>query len=89
MHIVQFPKTLEDCLLVFLVSRCAAILKVKSPSFLLNSGLGMPGWLSGRAPAFDPGHDPGDLGWSPILGSCMEPASLSVYVSASLPLCLS
>ena len=30
---------------------------------------GQPGWLSGLAPAFRPGHDPGDLGSSPMLGS--------------------
>ncbi|CAD7676900.1 unnamed protein product [Nyctereutes procyonoides] len=31
--------------------------------------LGIPGWLSGLAPAFYPGCDPGDLGLSPMSGS--------------------
>ena len=30
---------------------------------------GQPGWLSGFAPAFSPGHDPGVLGSSPTSGS--------------------
>ena len=30
---------------------------------------GIPGWLRGLAPAFSPGHDPGDLGSSPTSGS--------------------
>ena len=48
---------------------------------------GIPGWRSGLAPAFDPGRDPGDLGSNPTSGSrCMEPASPSAYVSASLSL---
>ena len=46
---------------------------------------GIPGWRSGLAPAFGPGHDPGDPGSNPMSGSwCMEPASPSAYVSASL-----
>ena len=45
---------------------------------------GMPGWLSGLAPALGPGRDPGDLGSNPTLGSlCMESASPSACVSAS------
>ena len=37
------------------------------------------------APAFGPGRDPGDLGSNPPLGSrCMEPASPTACVSASL-----
>ena len=51
---------------------------------------GIPGWRSGLAPAFGPGRDPGDLGWNPTSGSrCMEPASPSACVSASLSLSLS
>ena len=50
---------------------------------------GIPGWRSGLAPAFGPGRDPGDLGSSPTSGSwCMEPASPSACVSASLSLSL-
>ena len=46
---------------------------------------GIPGWRSGLAPAFGPGRDPGNLGSNPTSGSrCMEPASPSAYVSASL-----
>ena len=49
--------------------------------------LGIPGWRSGLAPAFGPGRNPGDPGSSPTSGSrCMEPASPSAYVSASLSL---
>ena len=45
---------------------------------------GIPGWHSGLAPAFGPGHDPGDPGSNPTSGSqCMEPASPSACVSAS------
>ena len=48
---------------------------------------GIPGWRSGLAPAFGPGRYPGDLGSNPMSGSgCMEPASPSAYVSASLSL---
>ena len=47
--------------------------------------VGIPGWRSGLAPAFVPGHDPRDPGSNPTLGSrCMEPTSPSAYVSASL-----
>ena len=46
---------------------------------------GIPGWRSGLAPAFGPGRDPGDPGSNPMSGSrCIEPASPSAYVSASL-----
>ena len=51
--------------------------------------LGMPGWLSGWAPAFGPWRHPGVLGLGPAWASCMEPASLSAHVSASLSLSLS
>ena len=48
-------------------------------------GTGIPGWCSGLVPAFGPGRDPGDLGSNPASGSqCMEPASPSACVSASL-----
>ena len=52
------------------------------------ASLGIPGWRSGLAPAFGPGRDPGDPGSNPTSGSwCMEPASPSACVSASLSLC--
>ena len=55
-----------------------------------SSNLGIPGWHSGLAPAFGPGRDPGDPGSNPTSGSrCMEPASPSACVSASLSLSLS
>ena len=51
--------------------------------------LGIPGWRSGLAPAFGPGRDSGDPGSNPTSGSrCMEPASPSACVSASLSLSL-
>ena len=34
-----------------------------------NADQGIPGWLSGLAPAFGPGRDPGVPGSSPTLGS--------------------
>ena len=47
-------------------------------------------WVAGGlAPAFGPGRDPGDPGLNPTSGSrCMEPASPSACVSASLSLSL-
>ena len=46
---------------------------------------GIPGGCSGLVPVFGRGHDPGELGSNPTLGSrCMEPASPSDCVSASL-----
>ena len=45
----------------------------------------MAQWFSAT---FSPGHDPGDLGLSPMSGS-VEPASPSACVSASLSVCLS
>ena len=42
-----------------------------------NSKNGIPGWLSGLALAFGPGHDPGDLGSSPTSGS-LQAACLSL-----------
>ena len=57
--------------------------------FLKNRDSGIPGWPSGLAPAFGPGRNPGDPGSNPTSGSrCMEPASPSACVSASLSLSL-
>ena len=59
-------------------------------ALIIRDKLGIPGWRSGLAPAFGPGHDPVDPGSNPTSGSrCMEPASPSAYVSASLSLSLS
>ena len=50
---------------------------------------GIPGWRSGLVPAFGPGRDPGDPGSNPTSGTrCMEPASPSACVSASLSHCV-
>ena len=49
---------------------------------------GPPGWLSGLVTAFGPGCDPGDPGSSPTSGFCVEPASPSACVCASLSLCV-
>ena len=55
----------------------------------INIEVGIPGWRSGLAPAFGPGHDPGDPGSNSTSGSrCMGPASPSACVSASLSLSL-
>ena len=57
----------------------------KALTTLKKKRKGTPGWFSGLVPAFSPEHDPGDLGLNPMTGSrCMEPASPSAYVSASL-----
>ena len=55
---------------------------------LETQSVGIPGWRSSLAPAFGPGRDPGRPGIEPhTSGSrCMEPASPSAYVSASLSL---
>ena len=68
--------------------KCKAQSKKSPRDFLLKDlFLGIPGWRSGLAPAFGPGCDPGDPGSNPTLGSqCMELASPSAYVSASLSL---
>ena len=36
---------------------------------LERASVGIPGWLSGLAPAFGPGHDPGVPGSNPMSGS--------------------
>ena len=48
----------------------------------LEGSVGQPGWLSGLVLAFSPGHDPGDLGSSPTLGSLH-----GAYFSLCLCLC--
>ena len=55
----------------------------KEKAEIKNAKLGIPGWLSGLAPAFGPGCDPGDR--VPHQASCMEPASLTACVSAHPP----
>ena len=45
---------------------------------------GIPGWFSGLAPAFGPGHDPGVLGRSPASGSLHGACFSLCCVSASL-----
>ena len=63
------------------------VLKNNDYMFILKLEKGIPGQHSGLAPAFGSGRDPGDPGSNPTSGSrCMEPASPSVYVSASLSL---
>ena len=55
----------------------------------INIEIGISGWRSGLAHAFGPGRNPGDPGSNPMSGSrCMEPASPSACVSASLSLSL-
>ena len=68
---------------------CSLLFINRNKTVFKNSFWGIPGWLSGLAPAFGPGRDPGDPGSSPTLGSrFMEPASPSACVSASLSLSL-
>uniref|UniRef100_A0A8I3PVD7 Leucine, glutamate and lysine rich 1 n=2 Tax=Canis lupus familiaris TaxID=9615 RepID=A0A8I3PVD7_CANLF len=49
---------------------------------------GTPGWLSGRASAFRPGHGPGVLGSSPALGS-LHGACFSFCLCLCFSLCVS
>ena len=64
--------------------------KMKVEATIKMAIKGIPGWRSGLAPAFGPGCDPGDPGLNPTSGSwCMEPASPSACVSASLSFSLS
>ena len=73
----------KDCLNDYSNKNGQGILALKLLEF------GIPGWRSDLAPAFGPGRDPGDPGSNPTLGSrCMEPASPSACVSASLSLCV-
>ena len=53
-----------------------------------NSTGPAPGGLSGGASAFSPGVTPGSWDRVPYRAPCMEPASPSAWVSASLSLCL-
>ena len=50
---------------------------------------GMPGWLSGWAPAFGSGRDPGVWDRVPHWAPCEEPASLCLCLCLYLSLCLS
>ena len=56
---------------------------------LKNHYVGQPGWLSGLAPPLAQGLI--QETWNRVLcqAPCMEPASPSACVSASLPVCLS
>ena len=54
--------------------------RVKQRSPLKCNIQGDPRWLSGLAPAFGPGRDPGVLGSSPTHGACF---SLSLCLSVS------
>ena len=49
---------------------------------------GIPEWLSGLAPAFSPGCNPGVLGWSPAWGS-LRGACFSLCLCLCLSLSLS
>ena len=50
---------------------------------------GIPGWLSGLAPVFGPGRDPGVPGLSPTLGSLHGACfSLCLCLCLSLSLCV-
>ena len=69
--------------------KCSASLAIKEIQ-IKTTMRGIPGWHRGLAPAFGPGRDPGDPGSNPASGSwCMEPASPSACVSASLSLSVS
>ena len=63
----------------------------KSLTVFKNENEGIPGWLSGLAPAFGPGHDPGVPELSPGIESHIGlPAwSLLLPPPVSLPLSLS
>ena len=52
-----------------------------------TTGQGIPGWLSGFAPAFGPGRDPGVQGWSPASGS-LHGACFSLCLCLCLSLSL-
>ena len=59
-------------------------LLIKILSLLQDAIHGTPGWLSGWAPTFSSGGDPGIWNLVPHRAPCGEPASHSAYVSASL-----
>ena len=50
--------------------------------------VGIPGWLSGLAPAFGPGRDPGDPGSSSTLGF-LHGAFFFLHLCLCLSLCVS
>ena len=54
-----------------------------------NHLTGIPGWLSGLAPAFGPGHDPGVPGSSPTSHIGLLAWSLLLPLPVSLPFSLS
>ena len=59
-------------------------LLIKILSLLQDPIHGTPGWLSGWAPTFSSGRDPGIWNLVPHRAPYGEPASHSAYVSASL-----
>ena len=87
-YFAPWPTILPTMVLPFFrsLSWCVPFFFFSKPQFTVrNSFCGIPGWCSALAPAFGPGHDPGDPGSNPTSGSrCMEPASPSACVSASL-----
>ena len=52
----------------------------------LKKSLGRPRWLSSLVPPLAQGMIRGTRGWVPCGAPCMEPASPSAFVSASLTL---
>ena len=54
---------------------------------LQQDALRISGWRSGLAPAFGPGPDPGDLGWSPTSGS-LHGACFCLCLSLYLCVCV-
>ena len=76
---------------VFLWSLASMVLLQKEHWFGIYKiwVLGIPGWLSGSAPSFGPGRDPGLRDRVPHRAPCMEPASPSACVSASVCVCVS
>ena len=56
---------------------------------LKNTKHGIPGWLSGLAPAFCPGCDPGVPEWSPTSGSLHEACFSLCLCSAFVCVCVS
>ena len=66
-------------------------LLTKVKKYLDNNTLGIPGWRSGLAPAFDPGRGPGDRDriprQAPGAWSLLLPLPVSLPLSLSLSLC--